>query len=471
MCSNNLNGNNIADTTTLCLQDWQRDNKYLRLDSEYQRLEILNIIDKLKEHGAQQLKDDNLKIIHPKEIERKYVNNEDAGTWFLRAQNVRPMRIDEGNRVFISIEDAECLKDNNLRNGDVLVTRSGANRGDSAVFNSTTEAIASSHTLVVRTNMIPPEILVAFLNSKFGKPQVERGVYGAAQPEVSPYYLKNIWIPKFSGRFEIKIKEAFSYSENLKEQAKKRFEELENFISTRLNFISSENNGNPLFYLSSLDKVEKARRLDAEYFQPLPILKARTTCIGYPQKRVFKPISEKNYKFIQLSDVGTHGHISSYRQSKGCLLPSRARQIIYENDVVVSAVQGCSKSIAIVPKHLNGSLCSTGFHIFKNDKFNAATLLLLLRTEFAQRQLRQVCSGGILAASSPKAIASVVLPLIDPKKQQYLETEYQKFLNLLETSRVISKSLIKVIELTTEVSEEHGLAELSNILETDNVSS
>ena len=120
----------------------------------------------------------------PKEISRKYV---DDGIAFLRAQNVRPMSVDlDSNAVFISAEDAYELQNNALNRKDILLTRTGANFGQCAIYLEDRQAIASSHTFIIRSGNLNPFFLAVFLNTRYGKMLIDKGAYGGAQPEVAP---------------------------------------------------------------------------------------------------------------------------------------------------------------------------------------------------------------------------------------------------------------------------------------------
>ena len=63
----------------------------MRLDAEFFHPDYLNVQNQLEKISSYRLKDFQVKIRHPKEIKRNYV---DDGILFLRAQNVRPLSID-----------------------------------------------------------------------------------------------------------------------------------------------------------------------------------------------------------------------------------------------------------------------------------------------------------------------------------------------------------------------------------------
>jgi hypothetical protein len=85
------------------------------------------------------------RVIHPAEFTRTY---EPEGHLFLRAQNVKPGRIDVASQVFISDTLYEELVDAIIQTNDLLLVRTGANLGDLARVDSRYNgAVASSHTL------------------------------------------------------------------------------------------------------------------------------------------------------------------------------------------------------------------------------------------------------------------------------------------------------------------------------------
>lgn len=124
-----------------------------RIDAEYYKLEYLEIEKKLNLNGNS-LSKFGINIYHPNKIKREYVQND--GVLFIRAQNVRPLKLDLSNVVLIAEKDALKLKKNLIREKDILMTRTGANFGQSCIFMSKKKAIASSHTLIIRSGEINP---------------------------------------------------------------------------------------------------------------------------------------------------------------------------------------------------------------------------------------------------------------------------------------------------------------------------
>jgi len=253
------------EISVIYFSEFSLENSFIRLDSEYQSKERKAVINYLRSVGAARFGDSNPEIMHPQEIVRSYVESD--GVWFFRAQNIRPMIIDQVNQVFVSKKDACLLSKNELRHGDVVITRTGANAGDCALFTAKEQTIASSHTFIVRSSYWPHSYLTTFLNSRFGRIQIINSRYGAAQPEIAPYYLRNIWIPPFSNALYEKIEHCFVASS---EQIKFATECLTKAESTLLDALGLNHWQPPeaLYYERNSRDVFAAGRLDAEYFHP-----------------------------------------------------------------------------------------------------------------------------------------------------------------------------------------------------------
>ena len=96
--------------------------------------------------------------------------------------------------------------------------------------------------------------------------------------------------------------------------------------------------------------------------------------------RNLKPEEEKEYKYIELSNIGDNGEINGCMTEKGQDLPSRARREVATGDVIVSSIEGSLSSIALVEEDYNKALCSTGFHVINSTELNTGTLLIFLKT-------------------------------------------------------------------------------------------
>lgn len=177
------------------------------------------------------------------------------------------MCIEDDDRVLVSTQDAASLARNQLHIGDVVITRTGANAGDCALFNVATPAVASSHTFIVRSKYWNHAFLVAFLNTDYGRAQLRRARYGAAQPEVAPYYLKGIWIPRLGRPFQRAVSGVFKIAQCSRERAKNLQAQAEQTLLQALGFEGWEP-PEPLTYTQRASEALAAGRIDSDYFAP-----------------------------------------------------------------------------------------------------------------------------------------------------------------------------------------------------------
>jgi type I restriction enzyme M protein len=253
------------EVTVVLLSDFRVGNDSLRLDSEFSDKAALRVVNQLKSAGAEQFGESDPEILHPHEITRQYV--EVDGVWFFRAQNLRPFLIEDDDKVFISDEDSKALARNELINGDVVITRTGANAGDCALFSSPTRGFASSHTFIVRSMRWNHAFLVAYLNSSYGRCQILRARYGAAQPEVAPYYLRGIWIPQVGPSFQDAVARLFDRAIEKRDDSKNLARAAEQTLLQALG-LKNWHPPEPLTYTRRACEALSAARFDAEFFQP-----------------------------------------------------------------------------------------------------------------------------------------------------------------------------------------------------------
>jgi len=97
------------------------------------------------------------------------------------------------------------------------------------------------------------------------------------------------------------------------------------------------------------------------------------------------PIQKPDEKFIYI-DVSSIDNqkfiITNTTTILGKNAPSRARKFVRENDIIFATVRPTLKRIAIIPKELNGEVCSTGYFVLRpNESIHYKLLFYYLQTE------------------------------------------------------------------------------------------
>ena len=443
----------------------QTDNESKRIDSEYFKQIYLRVVHLIKKRDYIQLKDIDITIKHPAEIERNYIEN---GIWFVRAQNIKSLSLDINNKVFISQEDADKLSKNIINKKDILMIRTG-NCGDCVIYLEKENAIASSHIFIIRNKFFNQYFLSVFFSCKYGKLQIERGKYGSLQPEVATSYLRNIYIPMFSKEFqleiEIMVKESYKYLED----SKKLYKEAKNILNKdlsfdKLTFIEKSKNNNLNISIHNFqDSYIKTGRLDAEYYQNKydiieKIIKdyrkgyCKLIDIGFFTNGSFIPESfyteQAKRAYIRIKELSLDSPINI----KECIyindkFKNSNETIVKENDFVIATIGNTIGKINLIPKELDGSFISNNTSRFRlTDKnVNPIFLELLLRNSIVQEQIQREFTQTAQPKISNNSLENIIIPKIDYIIQKKIEYRIKKSLELRDKSKeLLENAKVKI---------------------------
>ena len=439
----------------------------LRLDAEFFRPDYLQIQRRLEDIGLHKLIDFQANIRHPKEIKRNYV---DDGVLFLRAQNVRPLSIDlTSNPVYISEEDAGRLKENTIHYKDILITRSGANAGQCAIYLEDRHAISSSHTFIVQSGDLNPFFLAIFLNTKYGKALIEKGKYGSAQPEVAPYFLYQIPVPNWEN-LQTEIEKTYLRSKDLTELSKTRYAEAENLLLAELGLADWQPK-HRLIFATDYASMQHAERIDADYFQPrydevvnaiknypsgwdtLENLVTFKKCIevgsgeylntGIPFVRVSNlnpsEITEEKYISEEL-----YADFEEHQPKQGEILLSK------------DATPGIAYHLREQPEKM---ILSSGILRLKSktDEVGNEYLTLVLNSILTQEQINRDVGGSVILHWRPDQVAGTVIPILHQEKQAEIQQKVIESFNLRKDAKNLLACAKRAVEIAIEQDEQTAI--------------
>ena len=445
----------------------------LRLDAEFFRPDYLQIQRRLEEIGSRRLIDFQVNIRHPKEIRRNYV---DEGVLFLRAQNVRPLSIDlTSNPVYISEEDAERLEENTIHYKDILITRSGANAGQCAIYLEDSHAISSSHTFIVQSGNLNPFFLAIFLNTKYGKALIEKGKYGSAQPEVAPPFLYQIPVPSWEN-LQTEIEKTYLRSKDLTELSKTRYAETQTLLLSELGLTDWQPKPK-LTFATDYASMQRAERIDADYFQPkyeqivnaiknysggwntLENLVTFKKCIevgsgeyldaGIPFVRVSNlnpfEITEEKYISEEL-----YAELQEYQPAQGEILLSK------------DATPGIAYYSREQPKRM---IPSSGILRLKSktDKVGNEYLTLVLNSILTQEQINRDVGGSVILHWRPDQVGGTVIPILHEEKQTEIQQKVIESFNLRKHAKDLLECAKRAVEIAIEQDEQAAIEWLESV--------
>ncbi len=123
----------------------------------------------------------------------------EVGVKLIRNQNIRPNKFDDSSVVYLDPEFAATQRNKTVRENDVVIVRTGANIGDACIVPKSFDGSQSFTTLLARPDAkkLHPHYLAQFVNSDFGRSEVERLMAGGGKGNLNSGELEHFRITLF----------------------------------------------------------------------------------------------------------------------------------------------------------------------------------------------------------------------------------------------------------------------------------
>jgi len=422
-----------------------------RLDAEYYQPEYLKYSEQLN-----RLKLADLNFLTSK-VDVGFVSSmvshfQDKGVPLLRTQNVCEFFIDaENDVVYIDEEFHKKLRKSQIFPGYLLLARSGS-IGNVGIVPENFPVANSADIILIKTksDKITPEFLAAFLNSKYGRYQVERGSSGGLQGHINLFSLEKLLVPIIDQKFQEQIAHLIRQGLFMVEESRNFYQQAENLLLEELG-LKDFKVEDDLSFVVNFSGVKSAHRIDAEYFQPKydKLISKLKDQKSKPLTEVIDSVAAKSnpqtepdkiFRYVELANIDSSiGIIDGFSEVLGKEAPSRAKRILKVGDVIVSSVEGSLEKVALVNKEQEDHLASTGFFQFRSKEILPEVLLVLARSIVLRMQLEKQCAGTILTAVSEKSLKNIVVPIL-------LNSTQQKIADLVRQSHEARKKAKELLE-------------------------
>jgi type I restriction enzyme S subunit len=234
----------------------------LRLDAEYYQAEYLEIKKKIKKFGKWYFLGD---LIERFNSGKNWPQTDKGKIKFLRTQHIRNILIqDEEDLTFCKEVPSNNLL---LKKGDLLFSRVGGVSDNSVASKEYEGHFYSDNVLRIRIKKLNPFFVSVFLNSYYGKNQLEQVMKGIAQPLISRENFENIIIPEPTEIFQEEIEKIVLDAYVLRNESILLYSQAENLLLEELG-LKDFKVKDDLFYVVNLSEIKSDHRADAEYFQP-----------------------------------------------------------------------------------------------------------------------------------------------------------------------------------------------------------
>ena len=153
---------------------------------------------------------------------------------------------------------------------------------------------------------------------------------------------------------------------------------------------------------------------------------------------------ELEFDYIEISDVDGRTGLVGHKRLPVGNAPSRARKLVRMGDILVSTVRPERGTVGVVPPHLDGAICSTGFAVLRCDGVHPVAFAWLLKGEPVRRQMVRHNVGIAYPAMAEETCLSLVLPINRARLEELSEAAeaLDRAQTAFETAR------LKMLELT-----------------------
>jgi len=388
------------------------------------------------------------------------------------------LRLNEFESVFISKPAKYCnLLDEDdyislkLRKDDVLICRTNGNPklvGKSALVPKDYEYAFASYLFRVRPNRkyIYPATLVSYLNSKFGRAEIEKYSMVGNQANFSPAKFREISIPIFSQQFNLEIEELTYKAFGKLEGANSQYYNAEGILLESLGIYEFETNKNTISKKLSSSFLLSGR-LDAEYYLPqfdelFKLLEHYETKMLGELVAISKSVEPgsdyyltEGVPFVRVADLTKFGvtEPSIYLDKEIFKDVIRPKQ-----DTILMSKDGSIGIAYKVEKDEDFITSGAILHLqIIDDNILPDYLTLVINSKVVQMQAERDAGGSIIQHWKPSEINNVVIPILPMEKQQEISQKVQESFRLRNESKRLLNVAKTAVEIAIGESEEAAL--------------
>jgi type I restriction enzyme S subunit len=142
-----------------------------------------------------------------------------------------------------------------------------------------------------------------------------------------------------------------------------------------------------------------------------------------------------SFLYVDISSIDTASKkIAEPKTIPASEAPSRARQRIKPQDVLVSMTRPNLNAVAIVPEDFENSIGSTGFDVLRAQHVEPRWLFYLVQTTAFVESMSMLVQGALYPAVRPKDIRGYRIPIAPIQEQRRIFAEVEKQITRLDAA-------------------------------------
>ncbi|MCK5040046.1 MAG: restriction endonuclease subunit S [Candidatus Aenigmarchaeota archaeon] len=378
------------------------------------------------------------------------------GIPFIRISNLKNLKIDDSDIVYLTEEENQKNKKTELKYGDVILSKTAY---PACSLVTLEKCNVSQDTIAIKLKKdvtISSKFLVVFLNTNYGISQMRRYFTGNVQMHLNLTESKQIIIPMFSIYFQNIISDLFEKSTQKQTQSKQLYKEAEELLFKELD-LSGYKPKHTLTFQTTKKEIDKAKRIDADYFHPKykEIIERieKYENLELRNKSFFKIITGTYTKTYSLDGKN---YIRSVNINKDLTLDSErlykttetleSKFKVKEGDIITSRV-GSIGTLGYISKEFEDSFISDNILRIRNlhNRLNNLFLAFYLKkigTIFMDRLSR----GSVQQRLNQETLKEIKIPLIESQIQKQIADKIKESHKLRKESKELLEEAKRKVE-------------------------
>lgn len=158
---------------------------------------------------------------------------------------------------------------------------------------------------------------------------------------------------------------------------------------------------------------------------------------------------DKSFRYVDIGSVDSEAkRITKAATVMGVDAPSRARQILRTDDVIVATTRPNLNAVALVPTCLDGEICSTGFCVLRaRPDVVPAFLFAFVRHPAFVHALSDLVSGALYPAVTDAQVRDMRLPLPSLRDQQRIASVLDDAMAQVNAARAAAEERLAALEV------------------------
>lgn len=354
----------------------------------------------------------------------------DQGVPFYRSSNVGVILPNEDNISFITEKKHSEEYKTALTTGDLMIVKTGKS-GASVVFDE--RCNVSQDVIAAKTirHKINPYYLAVFLNTQYGKSEMDRWFQGQVQPHLSLEDARKICVSLIPDDAQSKVEQLVIASATARKDANSAWDQAQQLLESELG-LDKLRFDKPVGYTARFSVVGlsdsvSANRIDAQCFSPEAVfyedwllkhancdrlsLLLASTAKGRQQAEA--ETGTTNYCSIK--------HITGHEivgASKA--YPAAGTPTARKHDLLLAITGATIGKIGIVNRYDNLVFSGDMLRLRANGSINPHYLLLALDHHLGQVQFNRWITGSTNGHLAPRDVGRVLVPRLAPKKEEQI---------------------------------------------------